>query len=339
MSVAKSLAWAASTRNGRPASRRAAARRVSARAARDLGRHVGQHEAETLEVDDRAGRTGRAPWRSRRRSRAPPGPAPTAQAAMPSRPASSALIAIRKPVPSSPTSRSTPTRAPSKAICATGEERSPIVCSRRCGTMPGSGRVGEQARDAVRAGPAGTAEHVVVVGHAGMRDPGLRAVHDVLVAVAYGPRRQRCGVRAALGFGEAVRPEQLAAEHVGQEALALGVAPGGGDRVAGQRVRRRRPRPRRATARPAPRSPAGRPGTADLRRRTPPGTAGPAARPDRASAAPRGGTRPAASNWATRGASSPSASSRVSSSSAAASSLGSSRSTCARSGSVGVAPA
>ncbi len=46
-------------------------------------------------------------------------------------------MAIRNPTPSPPTSRSAGTRAPSNAICATGDERRPIVRSAACGTMPG----------------------------------------------------------------------------------------------------------------------------------------------------------------------------------------------------------
>jgi hypothetical protein len=46
-------------------------------------------------------------------------------------------MAIRNPAPSSPTSRSTGTRAPSKTIWAGGEERRPIVRSGICGSSPG----------------------------------------------------------------------------------------------------------------------------------------------------------------------------------------------------------
>ena len=95
---------------------------------------------------------------------------------MPSRPASSALIAIRNPTPSSPTSRSAATRASSNAICAIGDDRRPIVRSRAQRVDAGRGRVGEQARDAGRAGAAGAAEDVVEVGDAGVRDPRLGAV-------------------------------------------------------------------------------------------------------------------------------------------------------------------
>ena len=56
---------------------------------------------------------------------------------MPRRPESSALIAIRKPVPVSPISRSAGTRASSNAICAIGDDRRPIVRSRGSGLMPG----------------------------------------------------------------------------------------------------------------------------------------------------------------------------------------------------------
>ena len=70
------------------------------------------------------------------------------------------------------------------------------------------------------AGPAGAAEDVVEVGHAGVGDPRLGAGDHVVVAVADRPGGQRRRVRAALRLGQAVRAEQLAAEHVGQQ-LAL----------------------------------------------------------------------------------------------------------------------
>ena len=48
---------------------------------------------------------------------------------MPRRPASSAPLAVVKPVPSSPSSRSPSTRTPSKATCAVREPAKPILCS------------------------------------------------------------------------------------------------------------------------------------------------------------------------------------------------------------------
>jgi hypothetical protein len=100
---------------------------------------------------------------------------------------------------------------------------------------PGGAGVDQQARDAVRAGPARTAEKLVEIGVAGVRDPGLGAVHHPPRAVARRPGLQGRGVRAALRFGEGVRAEQLAAEQLGQH-LALLLGPVRDDRVAGQSV-------------------------------------------------------------------------------------------------------
>ena len=54
---------------------------------------------------------------------------PTAHAAIPSRPASSADSAMEKPWPSAPSSRSAGTRAPSSSTCAVTDPRMPIFFS------------------------------------------------------------------------------------------------------------------------------------------------------------------------------------------------------------------
>jgi hypothetical protein len=82
-----------------------------------------------------------------------------------------------------------------------------------------------------------------------VRDPRLGAVEDVLVAVPDGAGGQRRGVGATGRLGEAVRAEQLAAEHVRQEPLALRVRCRTWRRVAGQRVHRDRLRHAQPTGR------------------------------------------------------------------------------------------
>ncbi len=79
----------------------------------------------------------------------------------------------------------------------------------------------EEARDATSPVVRGAHERRVVVGMAAVADPGLRAVERVGVPVQRRLGRHRRGVRAGVGLGQAVRAEQVTAEHVGQEALLL----------------------------------------------------------------------------------------------------------------------
>ncbi len=62
---------------------------------------------------------------------------PTAHAAMPSRPESSADSAMVNPWPSSPIRRSTPTRAPSRSTWAVVDALNPIFRSGRAAETPG----------------------------------------------------------------------------------------------------------------------------------------------------------------------------------------------------------
>ena len=134
----------------------------------------------------------------------------------------------------------------------------------------------------------------------------------VRVAVADGPRPHRRRVRAGVRLGQAVGPELLTRQHLGQPAAWLLVGAGGEQAEARQRVHadaRRRPTP---TPRRSPRAPAGRPRTADRHRRTPPGRAATAdpARPSVRNTSR--GNSPDASICATLGASSLATMSRVS---------------------------
>jgi hypothetical protein len=79
-------------------------------------------------------------------------------------------------------------------------------------------------------------------------DPRLGAVDDPAVAVEHRLGLQGRGVGAAAGLGQAVRAEQLTAEHVGQPAGALLVGAEGGEGVAGEGVDAR-PEPDRQPAR------------------------------------------------------------------------------------------
>ena len=95
----------------------------------------------------------------------------------------------------------------------------------------------QEARDVVAA-VTGARHHLVEVGVPAVRRPGLGAVDDVVVALAPGAGRHRGRVGAGMRLGEAVGPEQLAPEHVGQPALLLLLGPGRGQAEAAQRVHR-----------------------------------------------------------------------------------------------------
>ena len=133
--------------------------------------------------------------------------------------------AIRRPSPSAPSRRSTGTRTPSKRIVAVAEPVRPIFRSGGSALSPVGVGGDEEAGDPV-AVVAGAGHHLVEVGVAAVGRPCLRAVQDVVVAVAPGARAHRGGVGAGVRLGQAVGAEQVAAEHVGQPALALLVGAG-----------------------------------------------------------------------------------------------------------------
>ena len=125
------------------------------------------------------------------------------------------------PSPSWPTSRSRSMRTPSNITCATGSQCRPIFFSGSAKTRP----VGVARHDEGRQAPApvvGRAgEGRVVVGVAGVRDPGLGALERPAVVGAGRAGRHRGDVRAGEGLGEAVGAELLAGEHAGQQRLLL----------------------------------------------------------------------------------------------------------------------
>nr|BFE56650.1 hypothetical protein GCM10020063_011760 [Dactylosporangium thailandense] len=115
-----------------------------------------------------------------------------------------------------------------------------MVFSGAWASTPGGGAVDEQAGDAGRAPlglrAAGAREDVVEVGLAGVGDPGLGAAHGPAVRPGRGPGLEGGGVGAAVRLGEAVGAEPLAAEHLGQQLLALLGGAEGGEGVAGEGV-------------------------------------------------------------------------------------------------------
>ena len=67
----------------------------------------------------------------------------------------------------------------------------------------------------------GLREHRVEVRDPCVRDEALRAVEDVLVAVAPRLRAHRCGIRAGAGLGQRVGGDPLSARDLGQETVLL----------------------------------------------------------------------------------------------------------------------
>ncbi len=107
----------------------------------------------------------------------------------------------------------------------------------------------EEARDAAAAVIRGASHDLVEVGVPAMRRPGLRAVDDVGVAVAYGLGTHRRRIGAGVRLRQAVGAELIARQHPGQPFLLLLVVAGGEQAEARQRVHRRADtyrRPRRA---------------------------------------------------------------------------------------------
>ena len=116
-----------------------------------------------------------------------------------------------------------------------GRAGEPHLLLRRVGRQAGGVGRHQEARDPV-ASVAGAGHHLVEVGEAAVRRPGLGALDHPLVAVAPGGGPHRGRVGAGVRLGEAVRAEQLAAEHVRQPALPLLLGAVGGQAEAGQRV-------------------------------------------------------------------------------------------------------
>ena len=154
---------------------------------------------------------------------------------MPSRPASRPASAILSPSPSSPSSRSAPTRTPSKRIVAVALPVRPIFFSGGSALRP-SASAGTRKQEMPVAVVAGAGHHLVEVRVAAVRGPGLGAVEDVVVTVAPrgGPHRRRVG--AGVRLGEAVGAEQVPAEHVRQERLLLLLGAAGHQAEAAERV-------------------------------------------------------------------------------------------------------
>ena len=95
----------------------------------------------------------------------------------------------------------------------------------------------EEAGDALGAEVGDAGEGRVVVGVGRVRDPRLGAVEGPAAVVGAGRfGRHRSDVRSGVGFGEAIAAEPVAAEHVGQEGVALLVGAIFGNRVAGEGV-------------------------------------------------------------------------------------------------------
>ena len=176
---------------------------------------------------------------------------PSAWAAIPGRERSSTRIAVRNPVPSSPTSASAGTRQPSNTSSPVVEPLMPIFGSIRATEKPGASfsTMKAEIESPVRANDD------VGVGDAGVGDEALGTVDHPLVAVA--PRRgaHRPRVRPRSGLGQRVGADPLPARPPRQVSLPLLGR-------AGQLDRQSRP----ATAPPGSGRPSHRPRTAPRRR-------------------------------------------------------------------------
>jgi len=136
VSLANSFAIAACWLNGRPASLRLAAVRYRARAAAtEVAMSASMNDKPWNSMIGRPNWCRSVAYRTARSSAA--WATPVAHAAIPSRPASSAASAIENPRPSSPTSWSRGTRAPSNSTWAVAEPRIPILCSGLAAVTPG----------------------------------------------------------------------------------------------------------------------------------------------------------------------------------------------------------
>ena len=138
------------------------------------------------------GRTAGAPWRTTTARSSAAWASPTAQAAMPSRPESSAPSAILKP---SPFGADQPLGRDPRAVEDDLRRRGGVGPHLALGGGGGEARrvPASASRQVIPRGPSSEvrAISVVEVGHAPVGDPRLGAVDDVRVAVRDGPGRQR----------------------------------------------------------------------------------------------------------------------------------------------------
>ena len=149
---------------------------------------------------------------------------PQAWAAIVMRPPSSVASATLRPAPSSPRRSASATRSPSNASSAVEEVCRPSFGISFETVRPVAGARQEGAH-AAGARAARAREHDHGIGEAAVRDPGLRAVQQPVVAVALGAHAEAGGVAAGVGLGERVAAELLAArERRQQPRLLLGGA-------------------------------------------------------------------------------------------------------------------
>ena len=266
MSVANSLAIAACGAERPPGVAQPGRVQVQRAGGGDAGRHVGEQERQPLELDDRPAELPALPGVARPPRRARPGPAPTAQAAMPSRPVSSAASAISKPCAlgaDQPVGRHP--GAVEQRSARWSRRSAPILCSGGAADSPGV--PASTSRQEMPRGPvvAGADHHGVEVGLAAVGDPGLGAVDHVRQS----PSRRgapACVSAAAsepdCGSDRQYAPSSSPPSMSGSQRVALLVGAERGQRVAGQRVHADARCRRSARRRPAPRAPAGRPRTA-----------------------------------------------------------------------------
>ena len=197
-------------------------------------------------------RTGRARRRSATAASRQPWAMPTQPAATDIRPLASADMAIRKPLPSSPSRAASGTRTPSKVSSAVAWPRSPSLPWISRGSKPGAS-VG--TRNAVMPrwpGPTGAGEDQRDVGPGAVGDEHLRAGEQPVVAVAlargWSGRRRPSRCRARSGRSSPARRRRTA---------------GAASRASARPCRRRRStwrpargRPRRCRAPTSHRAPA-----------------------------------------------------------------------------------
>ena len=170
--------------------------------------------------------SSRASSRTRARSRSRLGRCPSACAATPGRERSRIRMAIRNPSPSSPSRFPAGMRQPSKVSSPVVEPEIPIFGSSRATSKPGASVSTTNAEiPRVPGLRVGLREDRVDVRDARVRDEALRAVEDVLVALAAGGRPHRRRVGAGARLGERVGGEPLAGGEPRQPALLLLLRP------------------------------------------------------------------------------------------------------------------
>ena len=102
------------------------------------------------------------------------------------------------------------TRTSSKTTSPVGDARSPILSSCLGNSTPQSFSTRKHVMPWLARGRIGAREDGVGVRHAGVGDPVLRAVQDVVVAVAHRATAHRRDVGPGVGLGEAVTRLDLA---------------------------------------------------------------------------------------------------------------------------------